>query len=65
MHEKDWIHLGKPSLHRDIELIDSVLDVKPDNIFINWDFDSNRQFRLQKILLGDMDCDLKLNSKIS
>ncbi|KAF1920696.1 calcium/calmodulin dependent protein kinase-like protein [Ampelomyces quisqualis] len=44
MHEKNWIHL----------------DVKPDNILLNWYVDSSDEFHLGKVVLGDMDCALKL-----
>ena len=63
MHEKEWIHLGKLTRDWILGYTNHFPDVKPDNIFIDWDFDSARQFRLQKIVLGDMDCALKLNGK--
>ncbi|KAL6709755.1 hypothetical protein ACN47E_001184 [Coniothyrium glycines] len=47
MHEKNWIHL----------------DVKPDNIFVNWHLDANDEFHLDKVVLGDMDLALKLKGE--
>ncbi|KAF1352906.1 calcium/calmodulin dependent protein kinase-like protein [Lizonia empirigonia] len=47
MHEKNWIHL----------------DVKPDNIFLNWYVDSSDEFHLGKVVLGDIDCALKLKGE--
>jgi hypothetical protein len=37
--------------------------VKPDNVFLNWYVDENDQFQLGKVVLGDMDCALKLKGE--
>ncbi|PVH70713.1 putative serine/threonine protein kinase [Cadophora sp. DSE1049] len=47
IHAKDWIHL----------------DVKPNNIFINWHVDEKDQFQLEQVALGDIDCALKLEGQ--
>ncbi|KAF2790762.1 calcium/calmodulin dependent protein kinase-like protein [Melanomma pulvis-pyrius CBS 109.77] len=47
MHAKNWIHL----------------DVKPNNVFLNWYVDSSDEFRLEKVVLGDLDCALKLQGE--
>ncbi|PQE03632.1 serine threonine kinase protein [Rutstroemia sp. NJR-2017a BBW] len=44
MHARNWIHL----------------DVKPDNVFIDWTVNMENKFCLQKVQLGDLDCALKL-----
>ncbi|KAF2447578.1 putative serine/threonine protein kinase [Karstenula rhodostoma CBS 690.94] len=44
MHARNWIHL----------------DVKPDNVFVNWHIDKQGQFHLEKVALGDLDVALKL-----
>jgi serine/threonine protein kinase len=59
MHEKNWIHLGTklpacPGF--DKSFADLTIDVKPDNIFLNWYMDSSDEFHLGKVVLGDMDC---------
>jgi serine/threonine protein kinase len=36
------------------------LDVKPNNVFVNWHVDEKDEFHLEKVALGDMDCALKL-----
>ncbi|KAF2010973.1 putative serine/threonine protein kinase, partial [Aaosphaeria arxii CBS 175.79] len=43
-HAKNWIHL----------------DVKPDNVFVNWDIDKDGRVHLSKVALGDLDVALKL-----
>lgn len=40
-----------------------IPDVKPNNIFLNWFVDSRDRFHLQKVVLGDMDCALKLEGE--
>ncbi|KAF2760683.1 putative serine/threonine protein kinase [Pseudovirgaria hyperparasitica] len=47
MHAKNWIHL----------------DVKPDNVLVNWHIDKQGQFHLQKVALGDLDVALKLDNE--
>ncbi|OCL11112.1 putative serine/threonine protein kinase [Glonium stellatum] len=47
IHTKDWIHL----------------DLKPNNVFLDWYVDKNDQFQLEKVTLGDMDCALKLEDQ--
>jgi hypothetical protein len=37
--------------------------VKPNNVFLNWYVDEKDQFQLQKAVLGDMDCALKLEGQ--
>ncbi|KAJ8064056.1 hypothetical protein OCU04_007895 [Sclerotinia nivalis] len=44
MHARNWIHL----------------DVKPDNVFIDWVVNMETKFCLEKVQLGDLDCALKL-----
>jgi serine/threonine protein kinase len=66
MHGKNWIHLGTklpayPSF--DTCFANLVIDVKPDNIFLNWYVDSSDKFHLGKVVLGDMDCALKLKGE--
>ena len=40
-----------------------TLVVKLDNILLNWYVDSNDEFHLGKVVLGDMDCALKLKGE--
>ncbi|KAF8862867.1 putative serine/threonine protein kinase [Acephala macrosclerotiorum] len=47
IHTKNWIHL----------------DVKPNNVFLNWRVDEKDQFHLEKVALGDMECALKLGGQ--
>jgi serine/threonine protein kinase len=66
MHEKNWIHLGTklpacPGF--DKSFANGTIDVKPDNIFLNWYVDSSDEFHLGKVVLGDMDCALKLQGE--
>ncbi|KAI9639914.1 hypothetical protein NHQ30_011690 [Ciborinia camelliae] len=44
MHANNWIHL----------------DVKPDNVFIDWFVNMENKFCLEKVQLGDLDCALNL-----
>ncbi|KAF1913102.1 calcium/calmodulin dependent protein kinase-like protein [Ampelomyces quisqualis] len=44
MHLRNWIHL----------------DVKPDNVFVNWHIDKQGKFHLEKVALGDLDVALML-----
>ena len=37
--------------------------MKPDNISLNWYVDSNEEFHVEKVVLGDMDCALKLKGE--
>lgn len=39
------------------------LDVKPDNVFLNWYVDEKEQFHLERVALGDFDCALKLEGQ--
>jgi serine/threonine protein kinase len=66
MHEKNWIHLGTrlPACPRfNKSFANWTIDVKPNNIFLNWYVDSNDEFHLGKVVLGDMDCALKLQGE--
>ncbi|PSS13290.1 hypothetical protein M430DRAFT_105695 [Amorphotheca resinae ATCC 22711] len=47
IHAKHWIHL----------------DIKPNNVFLNWYVDEKDRFHLEKVALGDMDCALKLEGQ--
>ncbi|KIM99317.1 hypothetical protein OIDMADRAFT_181652 [Oidiodendron maius Zn] len=47
IHAKNWLHL----------------DVKPNNVFLNWYVDEKDNFQLEKVALGDMDCALKLEGQ--
>jgi serine/threonine protein kinase len=66
LHEKNWIHLGTrlhacPRLEK--SFADSTIDVKPNNVFLNWYVDSSDEVHLGKVVLGDMDCALKLQGE--
>jgi hypothetical protein len=66
MNEKNWIHLGTklpacPGF--DKSFANLTLDVKRDKIFLNWYVDSSDKFHLGKVVLGDMDCALKLKAR--
>lgn len=37
--------------------------MKPSNVFLNWYVDEKDQFQLEKVVLGDMDCALKLQGQ--
>jgi serine/threonine protein kinase len=66
VHEKNWIHLGTKLLTCpgfDKNFANSTIDVKPDNVFLNWYVDSSDGFQLGKVVLGDMDCALKLKGE--
>ena len=66
MHEKNSIHLGTklPACRSFDQSSDNPsTDVKPDNIFLNWYVDSSDEFHLGKVVLGDMDCALKLSGE--
>jgi len=41
----------------------SSLDVKPNNVFLNWYVNKKDQFQLKKVALGDMNCALKLKGQ--
>jgi hypothetical protein len=38
-------------------------DVNPGNVFLNWYVDSKDQYQLENVVLGDMDCALKLQEQ--
>jgi serine/threonine protein kinase len=62
MYEKNWIHLfACPGF--DKSFANLTIDEKPDNIFLNWYVDSSDEFHLGKVVLGDMDCALKLKGE--
>lgn len=66
MHERNWIHLGTRSpkwLSFNKGFANLIIDVKPDNVFLNWSVDSSDKFHLGKVVLGDMDCALKLKGE--
>ena len=65
MHSRNWIHLGRALSGFRIILYTKrlPLDVKPNNVFLNWYVDENERFHLQKVALGDMDCALKLKDE--
>lgn len=44
-------------------LIFHSLDVKPDNVLLNWNVDDTERFRVDKVQLGDMDCAFKLEGQ--
>lgn len=53
--------LFKPDLapckaHIDLE----SSDTKPDNVVLNWDVDENGEIKVGDVVLGDLDCALKL-----
>ncbi|KAJ8068584.1 hypothetical protein OCU04_002296 [Sclerotinia nivalis] len=39
------------------------LDIKPDNVFLNWYVDNEDKFHVDKVQLGDMDCGLRLEGQ--
>ncbi|KAH9216395.1 kinase domain-containing protein [Leptodontidium sp. 2 PMI_412] len=43
-HAKNWIDI----------------DVKPDNVFVNWSLDEQGQIKPERVALGDLDCSLQL-----
>ncbi|KAL6240886.1 hypothetical protein RBB50_012145 [Rhinocladiella similis] len=47
LHTKHWIHL----------------DIKPDNVMLNWKQDENGRFRIERVVLSDLDCALKLKGE--
>ena len=49
--------------HNSLLTYHPALDVKPNNVFLNWHVDKNDQFQLEKVALGDMDCALKLEGQ--
>jgi len=64
IHTKDWIHLGMtPWAISNSSPLTYLIDVKPNNIFLNWHVDEKDQFQLEKVALGDMDCALKLEGQ--
>jgi serine/threonine protein kinase len=65
IHEKNWIHLGACRNLSILRLYPGSLfvpspDIKPHNIFLNWHVDEKDDFHLGKVVLGDLDCALKL-----
>lgn len=48
----------------DILLTVMYLDVKPDNVFLNWTIDDQRQFHLTEVVLGDMVSGTKLGELV-
>jgi hypothetical protein len=65
IYTKHWIHLGIILLRPAAVVYNSLLtylslDVKPNNVFLNWYVDKKDQFQLGKVVLGDIDCALKL-----
>jgi serine/threonine protein kinase len=68
IHTKHWIHLGIIPSRPAAVVYNSLLtylslDVKPNNVFLNWYVDEKDQFQLGKVALGDMDCALKLEGQ--
>lgn len=37
--------------------------MKPDNVFLNWYVDSSDKFHLGKVVLGDVDCALRMKGE--
>ena len=68
IHSKHWIHLGRyhqhliAAMHSSL-LISLSLDIKPDNILLNWRVDKEDRFHMEKVQLGDFDCALKLEGE--
>nr|KMM70901.1 hypothetical protein CPAG_07210 [Coccidioides posadasii RMSCC 3488] len=62
-HAKNWIHIG--NMHQPAHQIQaltkfSFLDVKPDNVMVDYRYDQDGQLRPERVVLGDLDCSLKL-----
>ncbi|KAM5489202.1 hypothetical protein MaudMau93_003699 [Microsporum audouinii] len=47
LHAKNWIHI----------------DVKPDNVMVDYSWDKDGQLRPERVMLSDFDCSLKLKDK--
>ncbi|KAL9131777.1 MAG: hypothetical protein Q9217_000382 [Psora testacea] len=47
LHAKHWIHL----------------DLKPNNVMLNWSLDKNSLFKIERVVLSDLDCALKLKGE--
>ncbi|KAL2074090.1 hypothetical protein VTL71DRAFT_7868 [Oculimacula yallundae] len=64
---KDWIHLGitpgDSAANSNSSPLTYLTDAKPNNIFLNWHVDEKSQFQLEQVVLGDMDCALKLEGQ--
>lgn len=68
IHTKHWIHLGILQSRSSCVVNNTLLtylslDIKPNNVFLNWYVDEKDQFQLGKVALGDMDCALKLEGR--
>ncbi len=69
MHARNWIHLGIshssclvcrcPSAY----CSPIILDLKPDNVFVNWHIDKEDKFHLERVALGDLDIALQLKDE--
>ncbi|OTA67314.1 kinase-like protein, partial [Hypoxylon sp. EC38] len=46
LHDENWIHI----------------DVKPDNILVDWDVDDQEKIQITRVALGDLDCGLQLEN---
>ncbi|KAK5093758.1 hypothetical protein LTS08_008822 [Lithohypha guttulata] len=47
IHAKNWLHL----------------DIKPNNVMLNWSLDKNSRFTIERVALSDLDCALKLKGE--
>lgn len=65
-HSKDWIHLGmKPFAVHCLCLsrpANGSIYVKPNNVMLDYSVDETVGFTVQKVVLGDLDCALKLEN---
>lgn len=63
LHAKNWIHIGmklESRSHVWISADNFSLDVKPDNVMVDWKLDEQGQVQIERVALIDLDVSLKL-----
>jgi serine/threonine protein kinase len=50
------------SLHK-LALTIPLIDVKPNNVMLNWSRDEEGRLRIERVILTDLDCALKLKGE--
>ena len=67
IHAKHWLHLGMMRCPRPCSpqgCVDQTSsDMKPNNVMLNWSRDENGRFRVERVVLSDLDCALKLKGE--
>jgi serine/threonine protein kinase len=67
LHSKDWVHLGTYAAMTNLTdlrafsltIFFRYLDIKPDNILVNWTYDEDGDKTVTDVVLGDFDISFK------